>query len=439
MIIPQRIVTFVSSLLILSKSWCCKEDTQNTETIGRKKKDDRLSYSVPRTNTNTTSSFTPFYLSPPTSSVRLDSPTHASSILSEDIAAAIEAGLTREDYSFTHEPNPKFNSLPCSRAIEPFSTFLKFSMGVAFEWIFGGYEDTPIPKVEQSKRLDLPVKVEWFSYPMLPSNWGQLVGRTIVVGNNTYRVKKVLSAQHRSAVFEVTNGKKERILKICTKGELSNLRKFQHKNIIEVYEWDECIGSEDFSCFVMEKAKFTLTDWVWDNRKTKRSDKERFIRQILEVINYVHSKNYIVRDISPNNFVLVKDEKTKKLNVKMIDFEGVLRVSESGVVVIDGRDVIYTPGFQAPELPSNIKRGDQILCSKQQDTFSAAVVCFYVMCGSILDLQEESNMRNHTWNKRYELAMRDENTVNPLIGKEIISLTKFYPKQRGSLVEALKN
>lgn len=92
--------------------------------------------------------------------------------------------------------------------------------------------------------------------------------------------------------------------------------------IIDVYSYDE--NSKEY---YMEFMDFTLYDYIkkYNNQIEVRTRKS-IVNQILRAFDYIHSKNYLHRDITPKNVLLKKYDDV--LVVKISDF-GLVKTPES--------------------------------------------------------------------------------------------------------------
>lgn len=92
--------------------------------------------------------------------------------------------------------------------------------------------------------------------------------------------------------------------------------------IIDVYSYDE--NSKEY---YMEFMDFTLYDYIkkYNNQIEVRTRKS-IVNQILRAFDYIHSKNYLHRDITPKNVLLKKYDDV--LVVKISDF-GLVKIPES--------------------------------------------------------------------------------------------------------------
>lgn len=108
------------------------------------------------------------------------------------------------------------------------------------------------------------------------------------------------------------------------KQEYEELKQLSSPYIVEVYRYND-----DKKEYIMEYMDYTLCDFIEKNNSTLDKMKRKSIgSQIIRAFQYIHSKNLLHRDISPNN-VLIK---------KYDDIE-VIKVSDFGLVKIPKSDL----------------------------------------------------------------------------------------------------
>ena len=135
--------------------------------------------------------------------------------------------------------------------------------------------------------------------------------------------------------------------------------KFNHINVIYVFE----IFEDNENCYlVMEYCKKgELFDYIVNHQRLSENESAIFFYQLINGIEYIHSKGIAHRDLKPENLLLTNDK-----ILKIIDFG----LSHE----FNGRDLLKTkcgsPSYAAPE----------IICCPSYDGFKTDVWC----CGIIL-------------------------------------------------------
>ena len=137
------------------------------------------------------------------------------------------------------------------------------------------------------------------------------------------------------------------------------ITKFNHINVIFVFE---IIEDKDNYYIVMEYCKKgELFDYIVEHERLTEDEAAIFFYQLINGVEYIHSKGIAHRDLKPENLLLTKDK-----TLKIIDFG----LSHE----FDGMDLLKTkcgsPSYASPE----------ILRGKPYDGFKSDVWC----CGIIL-------------------------------------------------------
>ncbi|CDW82802.1 cyclin-dependent kinase f-4-like [Stylonychia lemnae] len=100
--------------------------------------------------------------------------------------------------------------------------------------------------------------------------------------------------------------------------EIQVLQQLSHQNIVQM---KKCDLVDNRVYMVFEHLDHNLTDFMRekkqkDNRNLSENEIKVIIKQILQGLDYMHSRGFIHRDIKPENFVI----STKTFEVKLIDF-----------------------------------------------------------------------------------------------------------------------
>lgn len=177
-----------------------------------------------------------------------------------------------------------------------------------------------------------------------------------------------LAANHAVAIKVID---KEKVLKVGLmdqiKREISVMRIARHPNIVQLYE---VMATKSKIYFVMEYAKGgELFDKVAKG-KLKEDVARRYFVQLINAVDFCHSRGVYHRDIKPENLLLDENE-----NLKVSDF-GLSALAESKRQ--DGllHTTCGTPAYVAPEV-INRKGYD----GAKADTWSCGVVLFVLLAG----------------------------------------------------------
>jgi serine/threonine protein kinase len=164
---------------------------------------------------------------------------------------------------------------------------------------------------------------------------------------------------------------KEKVLKVGLvnqiKREISVMRLVRHPNIVQLYE---VLATKSKIYFVMEYAKGgELFDKVAKGR-LKEDVAQKYFQQLINAVDFCHSRGVYHRDIKPENLLLDENE-----NLKISDF-GLSALTESKQQ--DGllHTTCGTPAYVAPEV---INR--QGYDGTKADIWSCGVVLFVLLSG----------------------------------------------------------
>ncbi|XP_035178885.1 interferon-induced, double-stranded RNA-activated protein kinase isoform X2 [Oxyura jamaicensis] len=189
-------------------------------------------------------------------------------------------------------------------------------------------------------------------------------------------------------IDEMTYAVKRVELKMKEKREVRGLAELQHENIVRYYcSWEgfDYVTYPDsrqrsrtkHPCLFIQIEfceQGTLEDWIENNRQNQRYHEEaqnKFL-QILEGVNYIHSKGFIHRDLKPQNIFISRDGK-----IKIGDFGLVTSVEYETLTENRG-----TKSYMAPEQISN-------RYGKEVDIYALGLVWFEIL--SALASRHEKN------------------------------------------------
>ena len=89
----------------------------------------------------------------------------------------------------------------------------------------------------------------------------------------------------------------------------------------------------------MEYVPISFFDLCLNLKKRSEDIGRFFIRQIIDAVEFMHSKNCVHRDLKPENILL-----DKNLNIKIADF------GLSALIKEEMKDIQGTTNYMAPEL-----------------------------------------------------------------------------------------
>ena len=143
------------------------------------------------------------------------------------------------------------------------------------------------------------------------------------------------------------------------------ITKFNHINVIFVFQ---ILEDESNYYIIMEYCKRgELFDYIVDNERLTEDEAAIYFYQLINGVEYIHSKGFAHRDLKPENLLLTKDK-----TLKIIDFG----LSHE----FDGRNLLKTkcgsPSYASPE----ILRGNPYDGFKT-DIWSCGIILFAMICG----------------------------------------------------------
>jgi serine/threonine protein kinase len=158
---------------------------------------------------------------------------------------------------------------------------------------------------------------------------------------------------------QLKNGHKVAV-KVIEKGTLRKLRLSSSIVSTECEMMRECTGRDNFVqlydivetdsryCLLLELCDGgNVQDGAVAAEGLLGEKQVRFLmKQMLESINFLHSKNICHRDIKPHNYLLVGDIRSAAVKVKLGDFGTTLRLERGKLL----KEQVGTPAFMAPEL-----------------------------------------------------------------------------------------
>ncbi|MCO5613432.1 hypothetical protein L7F22_067708 [Adiantum nelumboides] len=242
------------------------------------------------------------------------------------------------------------------------------------------------------------------------------LGRTLGAGN----FAKVKHARHLETgkQFAIKILEKEKILKVKMaeqiKREISTMKLVKHPNIVELHE---VMASKTRIYFVLEYVTGgELFNKIAREGKLKEDEARKYFQQLINAVDYCHSRGVYHRDLKPENLLL--------------DSRGNLKISDFGLSALpqqlreDGllHTTCGTPNYVAPEVI--VDRGYD---GAKADLWSCGVILFVLMAGYLPF--NDTNLMN-LYKKIYKAEFTCPAWFSPGAKKLIMRILTPNPKHR---------
>ncbi|XP_071424223.1 death-associated protein kinase 2 isoform X3 [Pithys albifrons albifrons] len=151
--------------------------------------------------------------------------------------------------------------------------------------------------------------------------------------------------------------------------EVTILQHVLHPNIVTLHDIYE--NKTDVVLILELVSGGELFDFLAQKESLSEEEATRFIKQILDGVNYLHSKKIAHFDLKPENIMLL-DKNIPIPHIKLIDF-GLAHKIEDGV---EFKNIFGTPEFVAPEIVNYEPLG------LAADMWSIGVITYILLSGA---------------------------------------------------------
>lgn len=175
-------------------------------------------------------------------------------------------------------------------------------------------------------------------------------------------------------IIDLTDEEHEGLQRLDILKEIQMLRMCaQHPGIIELHDSFE---SDTFMFLVFELCQGgELFDYLTQVVTLSEKRARMIMRQLLETIEFIHSKNIVHRDLKPENILL--DE---KMNIKLSDFGFATVVAHDEA--IDTGELFGTPAFMCPEAIKRSMYPEEAGYGRPADMWAAGVILYSLLVGT---------------------------------------------------------
>ena len=207
------------------------------------------------------------------------------------------------------------------------------------------------------------------------------------IGKGTFSVVKLgehIKTKQKVAIKILDKGKfktKEDLIRI--QREIKILSMLEHPNIIKTYKISE---TPKKYFIIMEYCEGgELFDYIVERDRLDEYESSIFFYQLINALDYIHSKGVAHRELKPENLLLSQ----KKKSIKIIDFglSNFYEIGERGLETPCG-----SPSYASPE----IIRGE-VYDGFKIDIWASGIILYAMLCGYLPfddDEEEEKEDKN---------------------------------------------
>ncbi|XP_060763183.1 death-associated protein kinase 1 [Neoarius graeffei] len=151
--------------------------------------------------------------------------------------------------------------------------------------------------------------------------------------------------------------------------EVSILKQIQHPNVITLHDVFE--NKSEVILILELVAGGELFDFLAEKESLSEEEATEFLKQILDGVNYLHSKHIAHFDLKPENIMLL-NRSMPHPRIKLIDFGLAHKIDFSN----DFKNIFGTPEFVAPEVVNYEPLG------LEADMWSVGVITYILLSGA---------------------------------------------------------
>ena len=198
------------------------------------------------------------------------------------------------------------------------------------------------------------------------------------------------------------------------------ITKFNHINVIYVYE---IIDTPENYYIVMEYCKRgELFDYIVNHQRIKEDEASVFFYQLINGVEYIHSKGIAHRDLKPENILLTQDK-----ILKIIDFGLSHEFNEEDLL----KTKCGSPSYASPEIISH-----PFYDGFKTDIWCCGIILFAMLCGYLpFDGEDNENNNNTLFKNIIECNIEFPDFVGELGRDLIYKILTVKPEDRITIPE----
>lgn len=239
--------------------------------------------------------------------------------------------------------------------------------------------------------------------------------------------KKSTGLEYAAKFIKKRRSKSSRrgVLKDDIEREVSILKEIKHPNVITLHDVFE--NKHEVILILELVAGGELFDFLAEKESLSEEEATEFLKQILDGVNYLHSKQIAHFDLKPENIMLL-NRSMPHPRIKLIDFGLAHKIDFSN----DFKNIFGTPEFVAPEVVNYEPLG------LEADMWSVGVITYILLSGAspFLGENKQETLANVSA-VDYEFDEEYFSNTSALAKDFIMRLLVKDPKKRMTIQDSL--
>jgi len=233
---------------------------------------------------------------------------------------------------------------------------------------------------------------------------------------------------------EYRSKEQARTVRKDTEKEIEILKLVSHQENIVKFISDYWM--KPYIILTFERCSFELFDYMKNRITLDEWESSKLIYQLLNALNFVHSKNIIHRDIKAENVLLTSD-----MNLRLTDFGISCFFPREGTLL---KEVVGTPGYFSPEmvqlsLESSVNPNNPLGYHKEIDIWATGIMLYILLVGRPPIWDEDlSTLLRKILNEDIGLLLSKNEILSDDTKKSLKCLLEKDPKKRICISDALE-